>query len=99
MKFVCRLGRVLQKHCRPSELLMGITSLKKTHVYDTYNCFRSGQELLQDEPCSDRLSSSVNVETISNVKEMVHANQWITSNEAVNEVGISRGSAQTILTE
>jgi len=30
---------------------------------------------------------------------MVYANQWITSNEAVNEVGISCGSAQTILIE
>ena len=31
----------------------------------------------------------MNAETISKMKEMVHANQWISSDEAVNEVGIS----------
>ena len=43
-------GRVLQKHCRPCEPLMGIMFLK-TQVCHWYKCFRSGQELLQDEPC------------------------------------------------
>jgi hypothetical protein len=41
----------------------------------------------------------VNAETVSKVKELVCADQQITINEAVNEVGISYGSAQTIMTE
>jgi hypothetical protein len=41
----------------------------------------------------------VNVETISKVKELVHADRWITINDIVNDVGISYVSAQTSLTE
>jgi len=71
----------------------------KTAVYDWYNHFKSGQELLKDKPCSGRPSISVNAEIISKVKELVHADWQITINEAVNELGISYGSAQARLTE
>jgi transposase len=72
--------------------------LIKTAVCDWYNSFKSGQELLEDELRS-RPSTCVNAERISKVKELVHADQQITINEVVNEVGISCGSAQAILTE
>jgi transposase len=68
-------------------------------VYDWYSRFKSGQELLKDKPCSGRPSISVNAEIISKAKELVHANWQITINEAVNEFGISYGSAQARLTE
>jgi hypothetical protein len=41
----------------------------------------------------------VNAETISKVKVLMRADQRITINEVVNEVGISYGSAQATLTE
>jgi len=40
----------------------------------------------------------VNAEIISKVKELVHASWQITINKAVNELGISYGSAQARLT-
>jgi hypothetical protein len=53
------------------------------------NDFKCGQELLEDKPHCERPSTSVNADTISKVKEMVRAYQWITSSEALNKVGIS----------
>jgi hypothetical protein len=68
-------------------------------VYDWYKGFRSGQELLEDEPCSERPSTSVNAETVSKLKELVPANWQIAISEAANDVGISYGSVKAILTK
>ena len=67
--------------------------------YDQHNCFKSGQETLDDRPRSRRTATSVSAETVSEFNELVHASQQITKSELVNEGGISCGSAQTILTE
>jgi transposase len=89
------LGRSLQKRWKPCKLLVGIVILKKkTAVYDWYNHFKSGQEVLVDEPHGCRPSTSVNAEANSKVKELVHADQQITTSEAANEVGITYGSAK-----
>jgi hypothetical protein len=37
-------------------------------MYDWYNCFKSGQEVLADEPNGGRPSTSVNAEVNSKVK-------------------------------
>jgi len=67
--------------------------------YDWHNCFKSGQEMLDDKPRSRGTSNSVSAQTIPKFRELVHASQQITVSELVNEVGISYGSAQTIQTE
>jgi len=90
-------GRILQKFHRPWKLFIGIMLLK-TVVYGWYSHFKCGQGLLEDELHSGILSTSVNAETIWKVKELVCADQHITISEAVNEVGRSYWSAQTVLT-
>jgi len=54
--------------------------------------------LLQDEHCSGRPSVSVNAETVLKVRELVHANWWITMGEVADEVGVLCGSLKAILT-
>jgi hypothetical protein len=68
-------------------------------VWHWYSHFKSGQELLEEEPHSRRPSTCANAKTVLKVKELVLANWQITAREVVNEVGISYGSAQAILTE
>jgi hypothetical protein len=55
--------------------------------------------MLENKPHCGRPPTSVNAETTSKVKELVHANQQIIINEVVSEVGISCGSAQASQTE
>jgi hypothetical protein len=74
---------------------MGIMLFKKMAVCAWYSNFKSGQEFLENEPCSGR-PRTVNAERIS--KGLMHANQQITIREVLNEVGILCGSAQAILT-
>jgi len=57
-------------------------------VCDWYNHFKSRQELLEDEPCSQKTSTSVNVEIISKMMMMMMgAYQQITITEVVNTLG------------
>jgi transposase len=67
---------------------------RKTAVYDWYNCFKSGQEVLEDEPHGGRPSTSVNAEADSKVKELVHPDWQITTSKVANEVGVICRSAQ-----
>jgi len=60
-----------------------------------YSNFKTGQEFLENEPWRGR-SWTENAERISKV--LMPANQQITIREVSNEVGISYGSAQAILT-
>ena len=64
-----------------------------------HNCFKSGQETLDEKPRSRKTSTSFSAETISKFKELADASQQITISELVNETGISCGSAQTNLTD
>jgi hypothetical protein len=77
---------------------MGITFLKNTSVR-LIQLLQKWARFAANEPCIQRPISSVSAQTISLVKRIVHANQWIISNEALNEVGILRASAHIILTE
>jgi hypothetical protein len=61
----------------------------KTAVNYWYNHLNSGQEILEDKPRFGRTSNFGNAETISDVKELVHANRQTTIKEDVNEVDIS----------
>jgi len=61
-------------------------------VCDWYNHFKSRQELLEDEPCSQKTSTSVNVEIISKMMMMMMmmmtgAYQQITINKVANTLG------------
>jgi len=67
---------------------------RKAAGHDWYICFKSEQEVLEDEPHGGRPSTSVTAEANSKVKELVHANRQITTSGVANEVGISCGSVQ-----
>jgi hypothetical protein len=41
----------------------------------------------------------VNAETVLKVRELVHANWWITISEVANEVGVLCGSLKAVLTD
>lgn len=59
-----RWGRVLHRQCGTWKLFMGIMLLKKMAVCVWYSNFKSGQEFLENEPCSGR-TWTVNAERIS----------------------------------
>lgn len=67
--------------------------------YDWYNHFKTGLELLEDEPCNGRHSASIHSEAVLKVKELAHANWWITITDVANEVHVLCGSVKALLIE
>ena len=59
-------------------------------MYDLHSCFKSGQEMLEDEPHGGRPTTSVNAEANSEVKELVHVDWQITISKVANEVGVDQ---------
>jgi hypothetical protein len=97
--FMCKIGKSAADLMHALQTVCGDNAVNKTAVCDRYSCFKSGRELLEDEPCSGQPSTLVNAGTVSELEELVYVNWQIASSEVANEVGISYGSAQTVLTE
>jgi len=100
IRFMCKVGNSAADMMRALQTVVyGDNAVNKTAVCYQYSHFNSGQELLEDESCSVRPSTSVNAGTVSELQELVYANWQITISEIAYEMGISYGSAHTILTE
>jgi len=77
----------------------GESTLSKKNVYKWYKLFQEGRENVNDEPRSGRPSTSKNDENVQEVKEIVLKNRRITIREIADDLNISFGSCQSILTD
>ncbi|MCP6711290.1 helix-turn-helix domain-containing protein, partial [Klebsiella pneumoniae] len=68
------------------------------NVYKWYKLFQEGREDTNDEPRSGRPSTSTTDENVEEVKKIVLGNRRITIREIADDIGISFGSCQSILT-
>jgi predicted DNA-binding protein YlxM (UPF0122 family) len=64
-----------------------------------FNCFKNGHTLADSDQRSGRLSTSRNANVIENVWSLILQDHRLTIREIADEVGISTGSAHSILTE
>jgi hypothetical protein len=100
IQFMCKVGKsAADKMHALRTVVYGDNVLKKTAVCDWYSRFNSGQELLEDEPCSGRPSTSAIAVPVSELQELVYGNWQIAIGEVAYEMGITYGSAQTVLME
>ncbi|XP_029174521.1 uncharacterized protein LOC114943111 [Nylanderia fulva] len=77
----------------------GESTLSKKNVYKWYKLFQEGLENVNDEPRSGRPSTSKTDENVQEVKEIVLKNRRITIREIADDLNISFGSCQSILTD
>jgi transposase len=73
---------------------MGITQIK-----EWYNRFKDGRTSVESDAGSGRPSTSRNDELIDQVRALVMQDRRVTIRELAEEVGISTGSAHSILTD
>jgi hypothetical protein len=98
--FMCKIGKSVADMMHALQTVVyGDNALKEMAVCDWYSCFKSGKELLEDEPCSGQPSTSVIGGTVSELQELVYASWQIAIGKVAFEMSISYGSAQTVLTE
>jgi AraC-like DNA-binding protein len=70
-----------------------------TQIKEWFNCFKDGCTLADSDQRSGRPSTSRNANVIENVRSLILEDHSLTVQEIADEVGISRGSAHSILTE
>lgn len=77
----------------------GEDSLSQAVVYQWFRSFKVGGISFNDDPRSSRPSTILNKEIIAQVKEKIHADRRLTIREISEDMDISFGSSQAILTE
>jgi histone-lysine N-methyltransferase SETMAR len=99
IKFLTKLDWKPVKIIEALQQVYGEFSPCRAVVYDWIKQFKEGREDLQDDPRTGRPSSSKNKEIVELVQNLVEEDRRITVDVIANEVGISHGSAYSILTE
>ena len=74
----------------------GENAMSKTTVYEWYKRYKEGREDVEDNAKSGRPSTSMTVEIVKKIKEIVLSNRRITIREVAEEIGISFGSCHAI---
>jgi hypothetical protein len=77
----------------------GDDSMGATQIKEWFNCFKVGCTLADSDQRSGRPSTSQNANVIENVRSLILEDRCLTVREIADEVGISTGSARSILIE
>ncbi|KYN41646.1 hypothetical protein ALC56_03947 [Trachymyrmex septentrionalis] len=99
INFCVKNGIKCSKTLEMLTVAYGESTLKKKNVYKWYKLFQEGRENVNDEPRSGRPSTSKTDENVQEVKEIVLKNRRITIREIADDLNISFGSCQSILTD
>ena len=97
IKFLLKLG------CKETEIIQALQTVykddapKKTYVYKWIERFRDGREAVEDDEVRGRPTASKNNEKIDFVRNLVKEDGRLTVYQIAETVGISVGSAYSIL--
>ena len=93
----CQKKSAKEKH-EMFKLLYGDAAVTMKTVYKWFERFRNGCESVEDEERSGRPSTSKTQENVERVSEMIPSNRRLTVREISDDLNISYGSVQNILT-
>ena len=80
------------------KLVYGDAAVTMKTVYKWFERFRNGCEPVEDEERSGRPSTSKTQDSVERVSEMIRSNRRLTIREIAEDLNISYGSVQNILT-
>jgi [histone H3]-lysine36 N-dimethyltransferase SETMAR len=99
IKFCFKLRKSATETIQMLSSAYGESSMTKSRVHVWYNRFKNGQEQVLSQERSGRPTTSVTDDKKNKVDDLVRQNRRITVRDIEEEVGISFGSAQSILSE
>ena len=99
IKFFQKLGDTQVKTIRKIQQAFGDDAMSITQIKEWYNRFKDGRTSVESESRSGRPSTSRNDEVIDQVQTLVMQDRRVTIRELAEEMGISIGSAHSILRE
>jgi hypothetical protein len=99
IKFCQKLGDSKAETIGRIQQVFGDDAMGTTQIKEWFNLFKDGRTLADSDQRSGRLSTSRNANVIENVRSLILEDRRLTVREIAEEVGISLGSAYSILTE
>jgi AraC-like DNA-binding protein len=99
IKFCQKLGDSKAEAVRKIQQAFGDDAMGATQIKEWFNHFKDGHTLADSDQRSRRPSTSWNANVIENVRSLILEDHRLTIRESADEVGISTGSAHSILTE
>jgi hypothetical protein len=99
VKFCLKLGKTFTETFQMLQQSYGEDCLSRTQCYEWYQRFKSGRTSIEDDPKSERSSSSTGDDHIEKVRSVMRENRRLTVREVSEELGICKSSCHTILTE
>ena len=98
MTFYFKLQKSAKETHKMLKLVYGDAAVTMKTVYKWFKWFCIGCDLVEDEERSGHPSTSKTQENIDRVSEMIRSNRRLTIRETSEDLNISYGSVQKILT-
>jgi len=98
MQFCFKLQKSAKETHEMLKLVYGDAAVTTKTVYRWFERFRNGCESVEDEERSGHPSTSKTQESVERVSEMIRSNRQLTIREISEDLNISYGSVQNILT-
>jgi hypothetical protein len=99
IKFCQKLGNSKAETIRKIQQAFGDDAMGATQIKEQSNRFKDGRTLAGSDQRSRRSSTCQNANVIENVRSLILEDCHLTVREIADEVGISIGSAHSIVTE
>jgi hypothetical protein len=99
IKFCQKLGDAQAETIRKIQQAFGDDAVWVTQIKEWFSRFKDGRMWADSDQRSRRPSTSRNVDVIDKVQTLITEDHRLTVQEVADKVGISRGSANTILNE
>lgn len=99
IKFCQKLGDTQSETIRKIQKAFGDDAMGVTQIKEWYNRFKNGRNSADSDQRTGRPSTCRNPEIINKVHSLIVEDRRLTVREIANDIGISEGSAHTILTE
>jgi len=99
IKFCVKQGRNSAETFEKLRTAFGEQCLSRDRIFEWHKRFKEGRDSVDDNPQSDRPTTSKTDDCVVQVRELIQANRHLTIRELSVEVGVSYGTCQAILTQ
>ena len=99
LKFLAKLGKTPSKSFAMLQQVYGEETMSRARAFEWHKRFKEGREEVEDDPRSERPSTSRTVDNVDRVKQMVCADRRLTVRMIAEELSINKDAVWSIITE
>jgi hypothetical protein len=99
IKFCQKHGKTATETYEMLQQAFGETALSRSKAFEWYSRFQNGRTSIDDNPHTVRPSTARTNETVDRVNAVIRGNRRLTIRETADELNLSFGTCQAILTQ